>query len=578
MRYIYTALTLIAFCLLIYDFGYDQDLEQQRKILLGYFFTIGVFSAFEVYRLIASEEHSNIISILRLMLPFATLMVISYAWVVDKQGFSQAVMRYEGLFVTNVLLLLFFELAFYIRRLYVRSLSPAALFAGSFLFVIAAGTFLLMLPNATVKGISFTDALFTSTSAVCVTGLAVLDTGKDFTRMGQIIITLLIQLGGLGMLTLTTFFAYFFKGGGSFQENILVRDFLSSDQLGGLLELSLKIVAFTLGIEFLGAVFIFYSLPEGYFATVDEKVFFAFFHGVSAFCNAGFSTLSAGLAEGPFRFAYNLHLIIALLLILGGLGFNIIFNVFRYIPLKIQSYYYRFLLGSAKYYKTVRLVTLNTKIVLYTTLALILSGTGLFFILEYNSTLQEHASFWGKLVTAFFGAVTPRTAGFNTVDMTALTPATVMLTIMLMWIGASPASTGGGVKTSTFALAMLNIISTVRSRNRIELGSRQVPQYSVNRAFAIISLSLLIIGLGILLLTLTDKDLGFMEIVFEVVSAYSTVGLSLGITPRFTDPGKIVLVVVMFVGRVGSINLLIAMLRQVRNLSYRYPEESVLIN
>ena len=578
MRHLYTLLTLFAVSLLLYDFGFDQTPDQQRMLLRGYFFITAIFSGFEVYHLFASKERSNLISLLRLSLPFATLLIISFDWIVGKENFLTAIVRREGLFTANVVFLAFFELAVFVRRLYVKSLSPAMVFAGSFLLLIIAGALLLKLPNATVSGISFTDAIFTSTSAVCVTGLAVLDTGREFTRMGQVIILALIQLGGLGVLTLTTFFAYFFTSGASFQEQLHVKDFLNSDRLGGLLELAIKIVVFTLGIELLGALLVFFSLPYDHGLSLEERAFFSLFHSVSAFCNAGFSTLSNGLYEGNFRFAYNLHWIIAWLIIFGGLGFNIIFNIFSYILEKLGNLFRRFVLGSEKYATTARLVTLNTKIVLYTTSILLVLGTVAFYFLEYENTLKEHERFWGKLTVAFFGSVTPRTAGFNTVNIAELALPTVLVTIFLMWVGASPASTGGGIKTSTFAVALLNIISIGRSKHRIELGTREVPWHSVHRAFAIIVLSLLIIGLGILCISVTDAQIGFAAIAFEAVSAYSTVGLSLGVTPRFSYSGKWILIALMFIGRVGSINLVVGMLRQSGHLPYRYPEESVLLN
>jgi Trk-type K+ transport system membrane component len=349
--------------------------------------------------------------------------------------------------------------------------------------------------------------------------------------------------------------------------------------LSGLLELALKIVGFTLAIETVGAVFIYYNLPEDYFGSVQEGVFFSMFHAISSFCNAGFSTLANSFYEEAFRFRYNIHLAIAFLLIIGGLGFSIFFNLFSYMRLRVESWYERFVLNRPKYYKTVRQLTLNTKIVLVTTTVLLVIGTALFWVLERNHTLACHTTWWGKLVTSFFGSATPRTAGFNTVNMTELAIPTVMVTILLMWIGASPASTGGGIKTSTFALATLNIFSVASARNRIDLGSREVPPNSVDRAFAIISLSLIVIGIGILLVSAAEPEqTNFLDIAFEVFSSYSTVGLSLGITPKLTDFSKFVLIFVMFIGRVGALNILIGMLRQIKTLPYRYPEESVIIN
>lgn len=578
IKTIYRIITLLSFFLLMYDLGYDQNTQQQQFLLWGYFISTVFFTGFEVYRIIAPGEATNFLNQLRLAFPILTFIIIIITWLSSSGTLQAAVKEYNNLFLINVLLLVVFELTFYIRKLYSSVFSPAILFVSSFIFVIAIGTFLLMLPNATTNGIRFVDAFFTATSAVSVTGLAVVDTGTAFTRMGHIIIVVLIQLGGLGMLTLTSFFAYFFKGTSSFQEDLHLKDFLSSEQLSGLLELALKIVGFTLVLECIGGLFIFFNLPDGQFNTLNEKIFFALFHAISSFCNAGFSTLANNFYEEPFRFNYNIHLTIAFLLVIGGLGFSIFFNVFIYIRRKVESWYARFVLHVPKYYKTVRMVTLNTKIVLVTTTFLIVVGMAFFWVLERNNTLLEHPTFWGKFVTSFFGSVTPRTAGFNTVNMAELAMPTVMITILLMWIGASPASTGGGIKTSTFALATLNIFSTATGKNRIELGSREIPPNSVDRAFAIISLSLIVIGVGILLVSTMEPELGFLEIAFEVFSSYSTVGLSLGITPKLSDFSKYVLIVVMFVGRVGALNIMIGMLRQVKSLPYRYPQESVIIN
>ena len=579
IKTIFRILTLLSFALLMFDLGYSQDETQEKFLLWAYFATTVFFTAFETYRILSPGEATNVLNQLRLALPIVTFAIISLQWLVKGDALEDAIKSRYILFLVNVLLLVVFELTFYIRKLYLSVFSPAIVFVGSFLFVIAGGTFLLMLPNATTHGIRFVDALFTATSAVSVTGLAVVDTGTAFTRMGHIILLVLIQLGGLGMLTFTSFFSYFFRGTSSFQEDLHLKDFLSSEQLSGLLELALKIVGFTLAVETVGAVFIYYNLPEGYFGTVQEKVFFSMFHAISSFCNAGFSTLANNFYEEAFRFRYNIHLAIAFLLIIGGLGFSIFFNLLSYMRLRVESWYERFVLNRPKYYKTVRQLTLNTKIVLVTTTVLLVIGTALFWVLERNHTLACHTTVWGKFVTSFFGSATPRTAGFNTVNMAELAIPTVMVTILLMWIGASPASTGGGIKTSTFALATLNIFSVASAKNRIDLGSREVPPNSVDRAFAIISLSLIIIGIGILLVSAAEPEqTNFLDIAFEVFSSYSTVGLSLGITPKLTDFSKFVLIFVMFIGRVGALNILIGMLRQIKTLPYRYPEESVIIN
>jgi len=251
-----------------------------------------------------------------------------------------------------------------------------------------------------------------------------------------------------------------------------------------------------------------------------------------------------------------------------------------YIREKIGNLFKRYVSQERNYRKRPRIVTLNSKIVIYTTLILTVFGTLFFFFAEYNNTLTEHKSFFGKLVTAFFGAVTPRTAGFNTVDSSALHISTIMIVLLLMWIGASPASTGGGIKTSTFAIATLNIFSIARGRTKITLLRRVISDYSARKTSAIISMSLIFVGLGVFFISSFESGSkeNFLQIAFECFSAYSTVGLSLGITGSLKDESKIVLIFLMFIGRVGAINLLIGMLRRLETSHLKYPEEDILIN
>lgn len=230
-------------------------------------------------------------------------------------------------------------------------------------------------------------------------------------------------------------------------------------------------------------------------------------------------------------------------------------------------------------HKRIPIITLNTKIVIYTTGILLIVGWAFFFVSEYNNTMQEHPSIIGKLTNAAFNSVTPRTAGFNVVDYSKMTVPSLLFVIFLMWIGASPASTGGGIKTSTFALATLNILATARGKSRIEIFGKRFSAESTSRAFAILSISLIVIGFSIMaLLILEPKDTPLLEVVFECFSAYSTVGLSLNFTPTLTEPSKYVIIFVMFVGRIGMLNLMIGLMRQVNHQFYEYPKENILIN
>ncbi|MBK6619453.1 MAG: hypothetical protein IPG32_00705 [Saprospirales bacterium] len=226
----------------------------------------------------------------------------------------------------------------------------------------------------------------------------------------------------------------------------------------------------------------------------------------------------------------------------------------------------------------VRLITLNAKIVLTTTGILLLVGTVVFFFTEYGNSLKEHQTWFGKFTTAFFMSATPRTGGFNTVDYTALTIPTLMVTLLFMWIGASPASTGGGIKTTTFALATLNILAIARGKRRIELASRQISSLAVNRAFAILCLSLIVLGFSVMFVSLFEPQLGLMKVAFECFSAFGTVGLSMGVTPTLSPPSKIVIILTMYIGRIGMINILVGMLRQMNAEYYQYPKEDILIN
>ncbi|MBN2766747.1 MAG: ATPase [Paludibacteraceae bacterium] len=453
-------------------------------------------------------------------------------------------------------------------------LNPAQLFVASFLVIIFIGSFLLMLPNATHEGISFIDALFTSTSAVCVTGLIVVDTGSYFTEFGQIIIMGLIQVGGLGILTFASYFSYFFKGGATYENQLALSDMTSSKKLGEVFSTLKYIILITFTIELVSGLLIYSSLDAENFQSQYEQIFFSVFHSISAFCNAGFSTLSNSLYEDGFKYNYFLQLTVILSFVLGGLGFPIVSNIINYIKYRLRKL---FSFGKNKVGYRPWVLNINSRITLVTTLSISTIAFIAFFALEYNNTLAEHSVF-GKIVTALFGATTPRTAGFNTIDTASMLFPTTMMVFLLMWIGASPASTGGGIKTSTFAIATLNILSLAKGKTRIEIFRREIADITVRRSFAIISLSLIVIGSGIMLISVFDNDKNLMDIAFECFSAYSTVGLSLGITADLSNMSKMIIIAIMFVGRVSMLTIIIAVFKKIKHKNYRYPTEEITIN
>ncbi|OYX27556.1 MAG: potassium transporter [Flavobacteriales bacterium 32-35-8] len=570
---LYRFLDIVILFFLIFDFGFSVDDDYKPYKLVGFFVIVLLLIAFNVMKSYQFKDKSskktvrfNIIFLLSTLIAAISCLLYN-----SDDSIIELTAKTKVIFEIGLFFYLLIRLTFLIKYIYKIYFNPAILFVGSFAIFSLIGALFLMLPKVTTNGISFIDALFTSTSAICVTGLAVLDTANDFTQMGQTVIMVLIQIGGIGILTFTSFFAYFFKESSSFSEGMYLKDFTASENLQDVFKIALKIVLFTLGIECVGAFLIYGSVND--VTAVENKMFFSIFHAVSAFCNAGFSTSSTSFYDPGLRFEYYLQWVIMVLIIFGGLGYNIVFNIITY----FKNFFINLFYGKKKL-PSVRVVTLNSKLILVTTSILLVAGFVFFYFAEANHTLKEHTTVFGRITSAMFSSVTPRTAGFNTIDYTQVATPSLLFVMLLMWIGASPASTGGGIKTSTFAIATLNIFATAKGKKRIEINTREISSSTVNRAFAIISISLIVIGVAIILLLFFEPNKTLMEIAFECFSAYSTVGLSLNVTPTLSYNSKIVIIIVMFIGRIGMLNLLFGMLGQIGQKFYQYPQENILIN
>ena len=505
-----------------------------------------------------------------LVLFFLPVFIVSYGDIFEYYLYRTSGIQMFAFF------LFFLELSRMEINLLIKILNPAQLFMVSFAFIISAGAMLLMMPMSTTSPINFTDALFTSTSAVCVTGLTVVDTATRYTFLGKFIILALFQIGGIGVMTITSFFGIFFKEKSSLREQTMLRDYLSEDSFDVILKSLMKVVLITLLIEAIGATFVYFSLEKNALGSVSDNLKFSIFHAVSAFCNAGFSTLTDNLYDVRIRTNYNVHFWIANLIVLGGIGFPVLLNLYQYCKSQIVwlAEYFR---TRKSYVHRVNMITLNSKIVIFSTFVLIVSATVAFMYFEWDHT-QQGMDFKARLASSYFQSVTPRTAGFNSFSMAALSMPTILIMTFLMWVGASPVSTGGGIKTSTFALAILNAYRIIRGKNHIEVHRYEIHEYSVNKAFAIITLSIFIILFGAFAIFTIDGQFGMFRIIFECFSAFGTVGLSLDLTPHLSAPSKYILIVLMYVGRMGSITLLLSLAKGFGGSSlYRYPKENLII-
>ena len=447
------------------------------------------------------------------------------------------------------------------KRKILSHLSPVQQFVLSFMLLIITGMFLLELPCSTVHGISFIDALFTSTSAVCVTGLAVLDTGKDFTITGQVIILALIQLGGLGFMTFTIGIFSMLGGSFSLKWRFAFSEIYNEVAIIPPAQILKKIIFYTIVIESITSIVLYTQFIKTF--SPAESIWFSVFHSVSAFCNAGFSTFADSLIS--YKNNPVVILSISANIILGGLGF-VVLTEFANLKIRKKKPFFR-------------QFSLHTKIVLLSTITLILSGSLLFLFLEWSHLLRDF-TFSGKILTSYFQSVTCRTAGFNSVDIGTLRHSTLSIMMLLMFIGGSPGSIAGGIKTTTFAVIAGMVFSRIRGRKQVVFWHRSINEDIINKSMTLVILSFIFIyasAITILSVHSFDEKNSFLQVLFEVISAFATVGLSTGITPRFPELSKFLLTIIMFVGRVGPFAILTAISARKRSTDIEFADENIMI-
>ncbi|MDA8228477.1 MAG: TrkH family potassium uptake protein [Desulfitobacterium hafniense] len=439
-------------------------------------------------------------------------------------------------------------------------LTPARVLVLGFALVILTGAILLTLPVATVngQGLSFLEAVFTATSATCVTGLVVVDTGTTFTLFGQLVVLSLIQIGGLGFMTFATLFVILLGRKVSLKERLLLQEALNQGSIQGVVRLAKYVVQISFAIEALGALLL--SLRWASDLGWKKAIYYGIFHSVSAFNNAGFDLFGEFRSITGYVGDVTVNLVIASLIIIGGIGFTVISDVYSH---------------KARWSQ----LSLHSRVVILTSGILILVGTIVIYLLEFTNTLTLGSMNSGtRVLASFFQAVTPRTAGYNTLNLTDLRDTTLLFIILLMFIGASPVSTGGGIKTTSLVSVFLSVISTFRGNEHVTFGERTIPRDVIQKSIALIFFAIVLVFTVTSILTITE-DADLLTLLFETTSAFGTVGLSLGFTPNLSTIGRVAIIMTMFFGRVGPLTIAFAIAQKskAKQVKIKYPDEKLII-
>ena len=440
-----------------------------------------------------------------------------------------------------------------------KSFSPYMTILLSFMVVTILGGILLSLPISMRygKSVKLIDGFFIATSAICVTGLSSIDIGSVYNIFGQMVILVLIQLGGLGVITFTSVIIIMISKKIGYYTKKIVQEDINIDTTFKIEEYVKKVILSVIVIEFIGTVILFFEFIKKF--GFVKAVYYSFFHSLSAFCNAGFSLFSDNLYG--FKNSFIINMTIPLLIFLGGIGFSTILNCYNVLRKKEKR------------------LTSTTKLSIKISIFLVIIGMVAMFILEYsNKSTIGNLSFGQKLEASFFQSVTTRTAGFNTISILGLKRSTSLLFVILMFIGASPGSTGGGIKTTTIGLIILGTLATLKNKDTIEYDKRSVSWRIYSKAITVLFISLIYTTICVFLLILFERNKNLLDLVFEVFSAFGTVGLSRNLTPSLADISKFILIVTMFVGRVGPLTIALALSKSnLKKGRYTYPQENILI-
>lgn len=559
-------------------FGFDEPLLPARLLYTVQTVLFFIFLAEKLFRFFNAESKLNFLRYNWFEIPLLFLLLVDFVgagrwFVIEHRALALqiAIAVYLALQVVS-------KVCFGMIQFASSGRNPSTGLVALFVLLISAGAGLLMLPRAhTMQAMTFTDAVFTATSAACVTGLAVVDTGADFSIIGQSVILILIQLGGLGIVVFGAVLAMMLGQSLNVRESVTMQDLLSTNTLSRIRSMVGFIFAATLLIEAVGAVLLMDMWKDNpqMELTVRDQWFYSVFHSVSAFCNAGFSLMSKSLMD--FESSPRVYTVIAPLVILGGIGFSVLFNLSHVAADRLIRFVKRRMNPNAMLNRGIpERLRLQTKIVLTMTVLLIVLGMGALMLYEYHAPTPARGNL---ILNALFQSIIARTAGFNTIDIGDTSEASQLIMIILMAIGGAPGSTAGGIKVTTMALVLVVVFSALTKRREVELFGRSVPREVVRR-----SISLMMMFAGMILLTtftlvLTEQDSGWslLDLAFEATSALGTVGLSTGVTPTLTAAGKWIIIFTMLIGRIGLLTLLAGLTFNIKPASYDYPSEPLMI-
>lgn len=427
-----------------------------------------------------------------------------------------------------------------------------------FLAIILLGALILSLPISSANGevTSFIDSLFTSTSAVCVTGLVTVDTGTHWNLFGQIIIMLLIEVGGLGFMSFTTLIAIILGKKITLRDRLALQNSMNTFDIHGIVKMVRYILIFTISVQLVGAaLFATQFIPE--YGPL-RGAFYGIFHSISAFCNAGFDVFGNGVSMTTHNTNGVVILVASALIIIGGLGFTVWSELYSI--------------------KNIKRLSLHSKVVILITSILVIGGATLMFLFEHkNPNTMASFSLWDKITNSLFAATTPRTAGFNSIPTDGMTTAGQFLTILLMFVGGSPGSTAGGLKTTTMGILLFTVICVIKGREDTEIFMKKISKDIVYKSLTLVFIGLSLIITVTMILSYTEVGASFIELLYETVSAFTTAGLTLGLTPSLSIIGKVLIIIMMYLGRVGPLTVVLALTREKRDNGIKYPEGKILI-